>query len=79
MAYALILLALLALLFGSSLSGASIPDMDTAGMSRPFINAYEAVRDRARAAIRNAVREKLHDAVDEAFTEEATPTPSSSD
>ena len=75
MAYALILLALLALLFGSSLSGASIPDVDTAGISRPFISVYENIRERARTAVRNAVREKLHEAVDEAFTETSPPEP----
>lgn len=67
MTYALVLLAALAMFSWAVLGGLPVPGLQEARIQDQARELYGRARDRIRAAVREAVRKEMHDAVDEAL------------
>ena len=65
MTYAFILLAFVAVLTMSVWSGISAPEVDGSGIRASIRSAYEDLRDKATGAVKNKVRQELHEVVDD--------------
>lgn len=65
MTYAFILLSLVAVLTWSAWSGHSAPELERSLIQEQAVHLYERVRTRITGAVKDKVREELHEAVDE--------------
>ena len=65
MTYAFILLALVAALTWSVWSGLAVPEIETGSIQEKVIEIFENTKERASHAIKNKVKEELHEAIDE--------------